>query len=422
MSWYYSSKNLSLGALDHLVYNVILAPDFQCEDLEGFSAVQENRHLDDEASDHLPETSESLPWLSSDVWRKSSVFLPLPFTHKSYKSEKHAPTIQIHNAAPCFEGLFWRTSPTIDRKIQDLLFVMAAWHASAKMHLHTNWSLGIFCRLTKSFTHHLHIFSSEVCPHFETRETPNEAEASACQKAAAVAKNTGNIESSKPAKTVQKGKVANTSHKTKSFRLDIPKIHSIVHYPDSIQCFSTTDSYCTQIGEQEHKCVKAFYAQTNKNQFEAQIAQQSSVGHAIQTTVEDEQLPPTNPEEHHYISKTKQTPLNLLKWVKDHVNDPAVKFTGGGIGHWTTRDATHSLQQDVEEGFSIGNSSTDMDDSETDDQDQENASNNSSEDSSEDEDLSEEDNKEDEEISEEESDDEQDDVELLDDSLGYAVL
>ncbi|KAG5719563.1 hypothetical protein E4T56_gene14202, partial [Termitomyces sp. T112] len=52
----------------------------------------------------------------------------------------------------------------------------------------------------------------------------------------------------------------------------------------------------------------------------------------------------------------------------------------------------------------------------------ENASNNSSEDSSEDEDLSEEDNKEDEEISEEESDDEQDDDELLDDSLGYAVL
>ncbi|KNZ72822.1 hypothetical protein J132_01814, partial [Termitomyces sp. J132] len=95
MSWYYSSKNLSLGALDCLVYNVILAPDFQCEDLEGFSAVQENRCLDDEASDHLPETSESLPWLSSDVWRKSSVFLPLPFTHKSYKSEKHAPTIQI---------------------------------------------------------------------------------------------------------------------------------------------------------------------------------------------------------------------------------------------------------------------------------------------------------------------------------------
>ncbi|KNZ76393.1 hypothetical protein J132_10503, partial [Termitomyces sp. J132] len=96
MSWYYSSKNLSLGALDCLVYNVISAPDFQHEDLEGFSAIQENRHLDNEASDHLPENSESLPWLSSDVLRKPSVFLPLPFTHKSYKSEKHAPTIQIH--------------------------------------------------------------------------------------------------------------------------------------------------------------------------------------------------------------------------------------------------------------------------------------------------------------------------------------
>ncbi|KNZ73279.1 hypothetical protein J132_08049 [Termitomyces sp. J132] len=102
--------------------------------------------------------------------------------------------------------------------------------------------------------------------------------------------------------------------------------------------------------------------------------------------------------------------------------DTFVQFIGGGIGHWTTQDATHSLQQDVEEGFSIGNSSTDMDDSKTDNQDQESASNNSSEDSSEDEDLSGEDNREDEEISEEESDDEQDDDELLDDSLGYAVF
>ncbi|KAG6875461.1 hypothetical protein C0992_003755 [Termitomyces sp. T32_za158] len=95
MFWYYSLKNLTLSALDQLVHNVILAPDFWCEDLEGFSAVQENRHLDDESINHLSRTSDSVPWLSSDVWKKSSVFLPLPFTCKTYKSENHAPTVQI---------------------------------------------------------------------------------------------------------------------------------------------------------------------------------------------------------------------------------------------------------------------------------------------------------------------------------------
>ncbi|KNZ74465.1 hypothetical protein J132_06844, partial [Termitomyces sp. J132] len=74
-------------------------------------------------------------------------------------------------------------------------------------------------------------------------------------------------------------------------------------------------------GEQEHKHVKAFYAQTNKNQFEGQSR---AIEQAIQETIEEEELPPTDPEEHHYISKTKQIPLNLFQWIKDHEKDLAI--------------------------------------------------------------------------------------------------
>ncbi|KAG6886497.1 hypothetical protein C0992_003708 [Termitomyces sp. T32_za158] len=47
--------------------------------------------------------------------------------------------------------------------------------------------------------------------------------------------------------------------------------------------------------------------------------------HTITDLVEEEDLPPTNPEEHHYISRTKHTALNLLKWATDHEDDPAIK-------------------------------------------------------------------------------------------------
>ncbi|KAG6872633.1 hypothetical protein C0995_008153, partial [Termitomyces sp. Mi166 len=54
--------------------------------------------------------------------------------------------------------------------------------------------------------------------------------------------------------------------------------------------------------EMEHKHVKAFYAQTNKNQFEEQIAlqEQQHAKHAMKDVIE-KNLPFTNPEEHHYI-------------------------------------------------------------------------------------------------------------------------
>ena len=46
---------------------------------------------------------------------------------------------------------------------------------------------------------------------------------------------------------------------------------------------------------------------------------------AMKDIDEDETLPLTNPDEHHYFSKTQYTPINLLQLCKDNENDPTTK-------------------------------------------------------------------------------------------------
>ncbi|KAG6905315.1 hypothetical protein DXG01_003463 [Tephrocybe rancida] len=180
---------------------------------------------------------------------------------------------EFQNAGPCFEGLFCKTSHKIDKTVQDLLFIMAAWHGSAKMCCYMDWSLDAFCGLTFELTHQLHAFSTQVCPSFATQETPKEASASQCRKAATAAKKAKKkVVATKSSKKPTKQAVPHVLERQKCpFHLDTPKTHSIVHYPNAIQQFGTTDSYSTQVGEQEHRHVKAFYARMNKNEFEAQL-------------------------------------------------------------------------------------------------------------------------------------------------------
>ncbi|KAG6873499.1 hypothetical protein C0995_014767, partial [Termitomyces sp. Mi166 len=104
-----------------------------------------------------------------------------------------------------------------------------------------------------------------------------------------------------------------------------------------------------------------------------------------------------------------------------------VWFTGDGIGHCTTQDATHSFQQDVEEGFLtiLQNPSADADDTYS--QESTSDSNSDSEDNSESDDVNEDPYEEEilpehEETSEDEQDDKQEEDELFDDSLGHAAL
>ncbi|KAG6848475.1 hypothetical protein H0H93_016682 [Arthromyces matolae] len=227
----------------------------------------------------------------------------------------------VQVAGPCFEGLFRNTSRSIDSKIQDLLFTMACWHASAKMRLHTEWSLDIFRGITRSLTQQIRIFARNVCPQFQTRATPKEAAAETRRKAANALKKGGTIDVA-----------ASNTPKIRSFHIDTPKTHSLVHYPASIEEYGTTDSVTTQIGEQEHIRSKEFYQRTNKNSYESQIAQHERRGtrsramqQALADPAEEEILPDTSPEQHHFISNTRHQPLNPFMWAQEHQEDPATK-------------------------------------------------------------------------------------------------
>ena len=122
---------------------------------------------------------------------------------------------------------------------------MACWHASAKLRMHTDSSLSIFRGFTRWITNHLRIFSKKVCPHFSTRETPRESSASLRRSA----KNSSKKANEGPTK----GPGQTKSSRQKEFNLVTPKMHALVHYPDMIARFGTTDSYSTQL-----VCVSTF--------------------------------------------------------------------------------------------------------------------------------------------------------------------
>ena len=137
-------------------------------------------------------------------------------------------------AGPCFEGLFPKS---IDTKIQDLLFVMMCWHASAKLRLHTEKTLDVFRGLTTTFTKEIRHFALKICPQFDTIETPSESAAKLHAEATRIKKGKPHTNTStRGAKRI-----------AKTFNIDTPKFHSITHYPDAIAMYGTTDSYSTQI-------------------------------------------------------------------------------------------------------------------------------------------------------------------------------
>ncbi|KAG6884335.1 hypothetical protein C0992_006502, partial [Termitomyces sp. T32_za158] len=212
---------------------------------------------------------------------------------KSMAARDFEDLVQV--AAPCFEKLFLKTSRTTDSKIHDLLFVSACWHASAKMRLHTEWSLKIFRGITKIFTQQIRIFSNKVCPLFDTQETPKEATASTRQQASQAAKKAGGPSTSKLKTKKEKDTAISTQvlQKKRTFNIDTPKMHSIFE---------------NQIAQHERR-----------------EARSRAMEQAINDVVEEEELPETNPEDHHYISRIKHTPINFLKWAKDHEDDPATK-------------------------------------------------------------------------------------------------
>lgn len=89
--------------------------------------------------------------------------------------------------------------------------------------------------LTKS----IRDFSKSICPLFKTTPTPGEAAATTRRQAKSM---TTDARSQGTRKGTEKLKGTG-----KLFNIATPKMHFLVHYPDSIPRFGTNDSLSTQI-------------------------------------------------------------------------------------------------------------------------------------------------------------------------------
>ncbi|KAJ3524831.1 hypothetical protein NM688_g8496 [Phlebia brevispora] len=94
MAWFYSSSSMkSLLELDHLVNEVILADDFNREELRGFSAIREAQRLDD----WVDEDSSASQFPVTDGWHQGTVKIPVPCEREQHASEQEAPHFEVPN-------------------------------------------------------------------------------------------------------------------------------------------------------------------------------------------------------------------------------------------------------------------------------------------------------------------------------------
>ena len=112
----------------------------------------------------------------------------------------------------------------------ELLFIFATWHALAKLHVHTDTSLGLLDTATTALGNALRYFVCVTCPQFETFETSAEyTKRQRQQKAAATL-----VSSAAP---------SSTGRWRRTFSLKTIKLHFLGDYVSCIKMFGTTDNY-----------------------------------------------------------------------------------------------------------------------------------------------------------------------------------
>ncbi|KAJ7174906.1 hypothetical protein C8R46DRAFT_1161271 [Mycena filopes] len=246
-------------------------------------------------------------------------------------------------ALPVFEELLDGEHDTI---VLDLLFILAYWHALAKLRMHTDFTVDLLDSVTTLLGRQLRHFRKVTCAAFTTKELPRE-------EAARGRRNAKKSAAAAAAGTAPPVARAGVGSKVKTFNMETCKTHSLGDYAPAIRMFGTTDSYSTQTCETEHQDVKAYYARTNKNDAVGQITQLErreaalkkitrtrSRGDKRQTKArgpnfprkvlptldftESESLPYTPPEVHFHISMSRNFHCNIPSWLAEHAGDPAI--------------------------------------------------------------------------------------------------
>lgn len=144
-----------------------------------------------------------------------------------------------------FEGLL---TPPHNNLILDALYVLATWHAFAKLRLHTETTLTHFDRTTTALGVVLRRFVQLTCAAFKTKELPQEEAARGRRKAALAAnKATNGVTSTSSSRAEKPQPSSNKGAKDKLFNMGTYKLHALGDYVSYIRQFGTSDSYTTQV-------------------------------------------------------------------------------------------------------------------------------------------------------------------------------
>lgn len=179
---------------------------------------------------------------------------------------------------PVLEGLLLDKHNSI---LMDLLFILAHWHALAKLRQHTDLSLAVLESVTIQLSQSLRQFQLQTCPVYDTKELKRE-EAARIRRAAGTP-NASMLEKPSARPKMEIGK------KGKTLNLNTYKFHSLGDYVETIKRYGTTDSYstesvspspfllflilillCLQM-ELEHRSPKSCYLRTSHKDFEKQL-------------------------------------------------------------------------------------------------------------------------------------------------------
>ncbi|KAI0715990.1 hypothetical protein C8T65DRAFT_606466 [Cerioporus squamosus] len=242
-----------------------------------------------------------------------------------------------------FDGLL--SDDKHDKIVMKLIFVLATWHALAKLRLHSDSTLMYFEHMTQVLGTVIRAWIRHVCSAYVTKELPSET-VTRQRPEMAVAGNTR-----VQPQTASQPKIKHYNPKTY-------KYHRLGDYPAAIREHGTMDNTTTQPGELEHRRVKKFYVRTNKNiQFAWQIARHQRRQQFLHTRMDDstspkrpkrktkprrarlvpvrtpmhlpfeasELLPSMSPKEHSQISEEQTHSIQLATHLADNRDDPSFK-------------------------------------------------------------------------------------------------
>ncbi|KAG8703791.1 hypothetical protein FRC08_002631 [Ceratobasidium sp. 394] len=236
---------------------------------------------------------------------------------------------------PAIEGLFTGGQ---HRRISALVFTFAKLHALAKLRMHTESTLQSLELETRVLGQRLRLFQQFLATEFPSvLETTAEFEVRKRREIrAAAARNTPLTKE--------------LTKEVKHLNLNTPKFYALGDYPQAIRTFGTTDSYSTQIGELEHRRVKARARRTNQNDIARGIAtierretrliaqaraledlERQPRRSTTRPSSESEQTERISTDVHHHIAH-KGERVRFIDFLHEHKEDPAIN------------DFYHSLQ------------------------------------------------------------------------------